>query len=322
MPQTHTDLLPARTVPAPRNFLDPLNPHTGRHVAVVGANGYIGSAVLEQLTTLGVPCSAVVRRPSAFAQTTAQVAYADLDDSASLQRALGGADTVIHAASYIGPDPNVCDRTNREGTERVIDAAATIGIRNILYISTIGVYGLGPHTRASETDLVPSPVTAASTTKLAAENVIREYGGTVLRPGFVYGGANSPFLTGLADITTRLGSWVENGAARASIISIGDLATAIIALALHDEPPSGEIFHACHPDPVTVRELVSLLAHSGLTTMPANNLAFDDAVTLALERGLPPTLVDLVGHDHWYDPTRLWSLTRLDPTRLHRTPTT
>ncbi|NMM91640.1 hypothetical protein B2J88_52085 [Rhodococcus sp. SRB_17] len=321
MPHSHTELLPARTLPAARHFLDSRRPLRDRHVAVVGASGYVGSAVLEHLTTLGVPCTAVVRRPGALTPTTARVACADLDDPTSLRRALGRADTVIHAASYIGPDPTLCDRTNRVGTERVIDAADAVGVRNILYISTIGVYGLGPHTRAGESDLIPAPVTAASTTKLAAEKVIRQYGGTVLRPSFVYGGTNSPFLFGLADITTRLGSWVDNGAARASVISIGDLATAIVAVALRNEPPSGEIFHAGHPDPVTIRELVSLLARHGLTTVPENSLSFNDAIALAGERGLPPRLVDLVGHDHWYDPTPLWSLTGLNPTRLHRTPT-
>lgn len=100
-------------------------------------------------------------------------------------------------------------------------------------------------TRAGEHDLIPSSVTAASTTELAAERAVRQYPGRVPRPGFVYICPNSPFLTGLADITTGLGSWVENGAARVSVISSADLAAAIIALALRGDSFSGEIFHAC-----------------------------------------------------------------------------
>jgi nucleoside-diphosphate-sugar epimerase len=324
MPRSHTELLPVQTLPAAHHGPAALRRHEGPHVAVIGAAGYIGSAVFRHLAMLGVQCTGVVRRPGALACTTrtaataVRVVCADLDDPLSLQRALEGVDTIIHSASYIGPDPVLCDKTNRAGTERLADAASAAGIRKILYVSTIGVYGLGPHTRVRENDVIPSPVTAASTSKLAAERIIQQYEGTVLRPGFVYGGMNSPFLVGLAAITANLSCWVNDGSARISVISIEDLATATVAVALHDDFPSGESIHACHPDPVTMRETVSFLAQHGLTTIPDDNLAFDDAVSLAVERGLPTRMVDLVGHDHWYDATRLWSFTNLDPSRLSR----
>lgn len=316
MPDNHTDLLPLRTLPAPRRILDSQRTHHNRHIAVIGATGYIGSAVLTHLTTLGVQCTAVVRKPHLLASSTTRVATADLDDPASLRRALDGADTIIHAASYIGPDPTLCEKSNTVGAQHVVEAAAEVGIQNIVYISTVGVYGLGPHTNATENTLVPAPVTAASATKLAAETIIRRVSGVVIRPTFVYGGETSPFLTGLATITTNLGSWVNNGSARISVISVHDLASAIAAATLRHDFPSGQTLHIAHPDPVTIHDLVNLLAQRGMTITPKTNLTFDDATELAITQGIPTRVIDLVGHDHWYDPTGIWSITKLSPTRL------
>ena len=320
MPDNHTELLPLRTLPAPHRILDSQRAHHNRHIAVVGATGYIGSAVLAHLTTLGVRCTAVVRQPNllanSLAHSTLRIATADLDDPTSLRRALNGADTIIHTASYIGPDPTLCEKTNIVGTQHIVEAAAELGIQNIVYISTVGVYGLGPHTNTAEDTLTPSPVTAASAAKLAAEGAIQCAGGVVIRPAFVHGREPSPFFTGLAAITTNLGSWVDNGSARVSVISVDDLASAVAAVALHHDFPAGRTFHVAHPDPVTIHDLIHLLAHRGMTIAPTTNLTFDDATELATTRGIPARLIDLIGRDHWYDPTRIWSITDLSPTRI------
>lgn len=315
MSHNHTEVLPLRTLPVPRRILDSRHKDHNRRIAVIGATGYIGSAVLKHLTALGIQCTAVVRRPNLLINSTTQVAIADLDDPSSLRRALYGANTIIHAASYIGTDRTLCEKTNIAGTEHVIEAARAVGIQTIVYVSTVGVYGLGPHSNATEDALAPAPVTVASTTKLAAEGIIQRAGGVVIRPAFVHGRESSSFLTGLAAITNNLRCWVDNGSARVSVISISDLASAIVALALHHNLPSNRTFHASHPDPVTIHDLVNLLVQRGVTVAPTTNLTYEDATELAAAQGIPARMIDLVGRDHWYDPTRIWSVTHHFPTR-------
>jgi uncharacterized protein YbjT (DUF2867 family) len=68
----------------------------GRLIAVAGATGHQGGAVLQHLRKRGFPCRALTRDPSgpkarALDGEGTEVVQADLDDAASLTRALDGA---------------------------------------------------------------------------------------------------------------------------------------------------------------------------------------------------------------------------------------
>jgi hypothetical protein len=74
---------------------------------------------------------------------------------------------------------------------------------------------------------------------------------------------------------------------------------------------------------VTVRELGQALADAGLLALPATSLTFGDAVEAGARHGLTERHLDLIGRDHWYDPTRIWAATgtAADHSALHRFPT-
>lgn len=236
-------------------------------------------------------------------------ARADLTDPASLETALTGVDVVIHAASYTGTDPAHCAAVNVEGTENLLAAAARNGIGRVIYVSTIGVYGSGPHSGIGEFEATPAPVSAVSASRLTAEHRVLERGGCVVRPGFVHGPGDRWFVPGLIQIVEALGVWVDEGRSRISIIAVNDLARLLAALAAQFPARPRDVFHACHPDSVTVRELGQALADSGRLRLPATSLTFDDALTAGARHGLTERHLDLIGRDHWYDPTRLWTAT-------------
>lgn len=301
--------LPGETVPASTATDRGRTRSTPVRVAVVGATGFIGSATVTALASAGIPCTAVARAPSRSDLPDVLSARADLTDPASLETALTGVDVVIHAASYTGTDPAHCAAVNVEGTENLLAAAARNGIGRVIYVSTIGVYGSGPHSGIGEFDATPAPVSTLSASRLAAEHRVLERGGCVVRPGFVHGPGDRWFVPGLIRILEALEAWVDEGRSRISIIAVHELARLLAALATQPSAHSGDVFHACHPDPVTVRELGEALANAGRLRLPATSLTFDEATTAGARHGLTDRHLDLIGRDHWYDPARLWTAT-------------
>ncbi|EID73151.1 NAD-dependent epimerase/dehydratase family protein, 3-beta hydroxysteroid dehydrogenase/isomerase family protein [Rhodococcus opacus RKJ300 = JCM 13270] len=301
--------LPGETVPASTATDRGRTRSTPVRVAVVGATGFIGSATVTALASAGIPCTAVARAPSRSDLPDVVSARADLTDPASLETALTGVDVVIHAASYTGADPAHCTAVNVAGTENLLAAAARNGIGRVIYVSTIGVYGSGPHSGIGEFEATPAPVSTLSASRLAAEHRVLERGGCVVRPGFVHGPGDRWFVPGLIRILEALEAWVDEGRSRISIIAVHDLARLLVALATQPSARSGDVFHACHPDSVTVRGLGEALANAGRLRLPATSLTFDDALTAGARHGLTERHLDLIGRDHWYDPTRLWTAT-------------
>ncbi|HWH94278.1 MAG TPA: NAD-dependent epimerase/dehydratase family protein [Baekduia sp.] len=122
-------------------------------VAIVGATGNVGSALLRALERdervreiVGI----ARRRPAATLQkvtwATADIGRAD-DDLAGL---LAGADVVVHLAWLIQPSrrPEVLEAVNAAGSRRVFDAALKAGAGTIVFASSVGAYAPGPKDRA------------------------------------------------------------------------------------------------------------------------------------------------------------------------------
>lgn len=120
-------------------------------VAVVGATGNVGSAVLRALggeervrEVIGI----ARRRPNVelpkVQWRTADIARDDLEP------VLADADAVIHLAWLIQPsrDERVLRAVNVDGSRRVFDAAARAGAGAIVYASSVGAYSPGPKDRA------------------------------------------------------------------------------------------------------------------------------------------------------------------------------
>ena len=96
-----------------------------------------------------------------------------------LKPLLEGVDVLVHLAAIVDPiaDEALMTRVNVEGTRRVLDAAAAVGVRKIIRLSTTAVYGAWPTNPLPLTEdapLRPNPgfnaaVHAAEVERLLAE---------------------------------------------------------------------------------------------------------------------------------------------------------
>lgn len=125
--------------------------HTKEHMRIflTGGSGFIGSQVARLLRERGDEVVALARRPTAAAFLTAlgcEVVNGDLTDLVALANGMHGVDAVVHgAARYELGVPkselSVMHDNNCGGTRRVLGAAADCGVRKIIHVSTINVYG-------------------------------------------------------------------------------------------------------------------------------------------------------------------------------------
>jgi dihydroflavonol-4-reductase len=115
---------------------------------VTGATGFVGAAVARALLQRDWQVRALARAGSDrrnVAALAVEIATGDLDDRASLERALHGCQALFHvAADYrLGArDSAQLYRTNVDGTARIIDAALAAGVTRIVYTSSVATIGI------------------------------------------------------------------------------------------------------------------------------------------------------------------------------------
>lgn len=179
-----------------------------KRVLVTGADGFIGSHLVERLVRRGYPVRAMALYNSfnswGWLDTVApevmrevEVFSGDIRDPYGVRKALSGCDSVLHLAaliaipySYHSPDTYV--DTNVKGTLNVLQAARDIGVSKIVQTSTSEVYGTARFVPIHEEHPLQgqSPYSA---TKIAADHMALAFHASfdlpvlVLRPFNTYG---------------------------------------------------------------------------------------------------------------------------------------
>ncbi|MBX7269787.1 NAD(P)H-binding protein [Micromonospora sp. Llam7] len=176
-------------------------------VLVTGAGGTLGGAVLPRALAEGFEVRASSRRP----RTGSGVRWvvADLATGEGVAAAVSGVDAVLHLASSPTRRTHQVDVL---GTRRLVGAAATAGVRHLVYVSIVGV------------DRVPYPYYRH---KLAAEKVVAagEVPWTVLRA------TQFPqFLDRLLRASSRLGPVIGDRGVVAQPVDRGEVAEKLVEL--------------------------------------------------------------------------------------------
>jgi dihydroflavonol-4-reductase len=129
---------------------------------VTGASGFVGAAVVRALLAAGWQVRALLRQHSNRSNLNGlaiELAFGDLVDTDSLERALEGCEALFHVAADYRlwtPDPQALYRSNVDGTRNIVDAARRTGIRRIVYTSSVATIGLRSDGKPSDESDVAS----------------------------------------------------------------------------------------------------------------------------------------------------------------------
>jgi nucleoside-diphosphate-sugar epimerase len=214
-------------------------------VAVLGANGFIGSRIVEMFHLQSLAdVRPIVRSVSSFAR----LSRFDLDfrignalDRSSLRAAFEGCDMVIHA---VAGD----HKTILRSVDQTYRAAQEVTVRRIVYLSSASVHGQAPEPGTNESSsLSDRQPLAYNNAKVRAERKLmrlREKGtveAVILRPGIVFG-PRSSWIVGFADdLLTKNAFMVNDGKGICNSIYIDNLVHAI-SLAMTASSVDGEAF--------------------------------------------------------------------------------
>lgn len=188
-------------------------------VALTGASGFIGTALLAALLEAGYTVRALAHRTPLPAHPSLTPVRGSLDDAATLATLVEGAETVIHAGGLVVARRRAdFFRINTQATEMLATAAQQAGVARFLFVSSLAARA--PWLSAYAKSKHDAEHLLSQTTTLAWDT---------LRPPAIYGpgDANSlPFLRMLA----RGQLWLPvKRDARISMLHVDDLVRAILA---------------------------------------------------------------------------------------------
>ena len=178
----------------------------GNRVLVTGADGFIGSHLVEQLVNDGFEVRALAQYNSFSSwgwlddspvRKEIEVVLGDVRDPSQMYKIASGVDTIFHLAALIAipysyQAPSSYVDTNVQGTLNVLQAALGANVRRVIHTSTSEVYGTARYVPINE-DHPLQAQSPYSATKIAADALAFSYYSsfelpvTIARPFNTYG---------------------------------------------------------------------------------------------------------------------------------------
>lgn len=269
-----------------------------RRVLVTGATGFVGSALVEQLamSSSWQPMLGL-RREQEMPLYYPWVVTGDLSPDTDWYEALKGCGAVVHCAArvHIMDDPEADPlaafrRANVQGTLRLAQQAAQMGVSRFIFISSIKVNGEQTiHDTAFTADDEPTPIDPYGISKFEAEQGLLDLTKrtsmevVIIRPPLVYGSGVKGNFANMLKLVEK-GLPLPFGAIhnKRSLVSLDNLVDFIITCIDHPAA-ANQVFLAGDGHDVSTTELLRGVGQAmgkpaRLLPIPAGILMFSASI--------------------------------------------
>lgn len=130
-----------------------------KNVTLIGASGFVGTAILNELLARGHRVTAVVRNPGKIGieSPSLTVVQADVTDTSALVAACKGRDAVISAYNPGWTNPNIYEETLRN-YPLILAAVRQSGVRRLLCVGGAGTLFCAPGLRVVDSGVIPDAI--------------------------------------------------------------------------------------------------------------------------------------------------------------------
>ncbi len=244
-------------------------------ILLTGANGFVGQHLGAYLVKQGHQVIATSRRDEvAFDYTLASIVKIGvINAKTDWKPALAGVEVVIHLAARVhimrdkATDPfEEFLQVNTQGTKRLAEQAAEVGVKRFIYLSTIKVNGEGTISRPFCENDSTTPEDPYALSKWEAERGLLELAAqtglevSIIRPPLVYGsgvGGNFQRLLGLVAKAWPLP--LAGVCNQRSLVGVNNLCN-IIELCTRHPQAAGQVFLVSDGQDISTPELFRMLA--------------------------------------------------------------
>ncbi|HEY0634064.1 MAG TPA: SDR family oxidoreductase [Gammaproteobacteria bacterium] len=225
-----------------------------KKILIVGARGFIGQALLQQLQAAGHRVTACVRDTQRFRRDypTTPVVQADYTSHTTPQQwlpLLQGFEVVINAVGIIREqDANSFAQIHTHGPIALFDAAVAAGVEKVVQISALG---------SDAAVLTPFHLSK----RAADEHLARTSGDwLILRPSLVYGEGGKSAALFKAVAALPLIPLAGRGGQRVQPVAVEDVARIVLAF-IDGEIPARQHVDVVGRQAVTIREMLGHYRH-------------------------------------------------------------
>lgn len=234
------------------------------NIAITGASGFCGSAILEKCQNAQHNILSLQRR--ADQNPSVRSVHFDLARAGELNsESLRNIDVVVHAAAVAhnkGKNKTEIFRLNEEATKILFDKCLEAGVKKFIFFSTVGVYGKNSFNRAISLSDSENPVSRYAHSKYNCEQYLLDHSKmglievSILRLPLTYG-RNAPGKFGLLSKLAKTSlplpfSGAEN---TRSMIAVDTVANLVLQICEGKLPARG-IELVADARPYSTRELI------------------------------------------------------------------
>ena len=129
------------------------------NVVLIGASGFVGTAILSELLNRGNKVTAIVRNPDkiSISNSNLSVVKADVSDVESIAKVSEGKDAIISAYNPGWTNPNIYEDTLKN-YPLILQAAKQSGVKRLLIVGGAGTLFCAPGLRVVDSGAIPESI--------------------------------------------------------------------------------------------------------------------------------------------------------------------